>query len=82
MPCALDRLNKLALVLGTRSRDALWDNFPLLGNEPLELLLIFVVNIELLCIAKAAGSLLTRGLFVAFATVPSNIHHDRDLLLK
>ena len=67
VPCPLDGLDELALVFGAGARDALGDDLPLLAHEPLELLLVLVVDVDFLGVAEAARPFLAGGLVVAFA---------------
>jgi len=58
MPRPFDRGDEHSLMSRTRSRDTLWDHTPLLRDEALQSLLVFVVHIVFLAIAEAAGPFL------------------------
>ena len=50
MPRPFDRGDEHSLMSRTRSRDTLWDHTPLLRDEALQSLLVFVVHIVFLAI--------------------------------
>lgn len=56
MPRPLNGDNQHALMLSASSGNALRNNPPLLGNEPLDFLLVFVINVIFFVVAEAAGS--------------------------
>jgi hypothetical protein len=58
--CSLDCLNKLPLVFGACSRNALGDNLSLLAHKALKSLLVFVVDVYLLCVAETARAFLAQ----------------------
>ncbi len=68
MPCTLDGMHKLALVLGARSRYAFGDDLPLFRHETLQPLFIFIVDVDFLRITKAARPLLARHLALFLAS--------------
>lgn len=56
MPRPLDRLNKLPLMSGACSGDALWNDLALFRDKPEEPLLIFIVDEGIFTLAKTADS--------------------------
>ena len=58
MSCPLNCDCQLALMLCARSRDPLWDNFSLLGDEAVQALFILIVDISIFGLAKTAFPLL------------------------
>jgi hypothetical protein len=56
MPGTFNGVYKLTLMASASARDSARNDLSLLGHEALKTFLIFIVNIDILCIAESARS--------------------------
>jgi hypothetical protein len=84
MSSPLDGVHELTLVPGTSSRNPLWDDLSLLGDESLQLLLVFVVDILFFGGTEPARAFLARDLAVSVTPLSSllSFFQVSDLLMS